>query len=606
MQDGKQAIEASPIHRAVWESELPAELFTVAAGTMSAAQRVVLDRSLDVVRRRRLTRTLYDARGIVSDDTIRELGAAGYWGLRVEARFGGAGASFATLVHAITEMMLADPWVAGMASTQAALGPVGSLEDFGTPEQKERLLPPLARGARLGAFAVTEPVTSSDWTRIRTVARRAGDRLLLTGEKVFITNAAPGRTISLLCRVDDRFEQLVVELPDREDEHFQIVEYKLRAPAHLANVGLRFRELPVPAANVLVAATGDGRTIAHRALNHGRSAVCAFSAGMLRQIAGALIPWVRRRETFGAPIGTRELVRRRLGRLAARIVACDALSAWTASLLDQGYRGELEGVTAKVFASEAVKEATLDILLKTEGGRALLEGSLFADTIHDLLAPTVYEGENEILTLGFFASLSRAHGRHYFAAITDAARSAGHERVDLSDPRVLWAARGPLSSYAAWVIEHRARQLGSAMPRTVRVDAGALTALARDVLHGSALEISQMMRHHGPELALRQAAAHELATRVQRATVLMVVSQYAAHHADPLVANAGLCMAMELGQALLGTRPSAEYQRLVTEVGAAVAEDRFAPVAGAERSAIEMAEGLPPRDAVAAARAGVG
>jgi hypothetical protein len=311
---------------------------------------------------------------------------------------------------------------------------------------------------------------------------------------------------------------------------------------------------------------------------------------------------VQRRETFGAPIETRELVQRRLGRLAARIVACDALSAWAATLLDQGYRGELECVTAKVFASEALKEATVDILLKTQGGRSLLDGNLFADTVYDLLAPTIYEGENEILTLGFFASLARAHGTRYLAAITDAARTAGFPRLDLSDARQLWAVRRPLSAYAAWIVERRARHLG--LPRrTVPGDADGLTELAGDVLHGAALEISRMMRHYGPEVVLRQACAHEIARRVQDATVLLVVSRYAARHLDPLVASAARCMAMELGHALLGIRPSADYHRLLTSLGAAVAEDRFAPVAGAERSGIEMAERLPLREDVVAARA---
>ena len=595
-------LEASPIHRAVWDTEVPVELFTVDGSSMPPEVRLRLDRSLDIVRRRRRAGALYDARGIVSDDTIRELAGAGYWGLRVETRYGGAGASFATLVRAITEMMVADPWVAGMASTQAALGPVGSLAEYGTAEQKERLLPVLARGERLGAFAVTEPGTSSDWNRIRTTARRSGDQLLVTGEKLLITNAAPGRMLSLLCRVDERFELLVIELPEREDDRFQIVEYGLRAPAHLENVGLRFRDLPVPAANVLAPRTGDGRSIAHRALNHGRTAVCAFAAGGLRLIAGTLIPWVQRRETFGAAIETRELVQRRLGRLAARIVACDALSAWAASLLDQGYRGELECVTAKVFATEALKEATVDILLKTQGGRSLLDGNLFADTVYDLLAPTIYEGENEILTLGFFAGLGRAHGTRYLAAITDAARTAGFPRLDLSDARQLWAVRRPLSAYAAWIVERRARHLG--LPRrTIPGDADGLTELAGDVLHGAALEISRMMRHYGPEVVLRQARAHEIARRVQDATVLLVVSRYAARQLDPLVASAARCMAMELGHGLLGIRPSSDYQRLLTSLGAAVAEDRFSPVAGAERAGIEMAERLPRREDVAAARA---
>ena len=599
--EGPMAPEQSPIHRAAWESAVPLELFTVEAKPMSQDVRARVDRSIEVVRERRRARTLYDARGVVADGTIADLARAGWWGLRADAHHGGAGASFAMLAQALTEMVVADPWVAGLGSTQAALGPISSLEDFGTEDQKDRLLPPLARGERLGAFAITEPRASSDWGRIATTARRDGDRLLLTGEKLFISNAAPGRTVSLLCRLDGRFEMLVVELPWRQDDTFEIVEYGLRAPAHVRNAGLRFRDLPVPAANVLTPRSGDGRTIAYRALNHGRVAVCATAAGMLRQIAGSLIPFVQGRETFGASIGTRELVQRRLGRLAARLVACDAMTAWTASLLDAGYRGELECVTAKVFASEALKEATVDVLLKTHGGRALLEGNLFADAVHDLLAPTVYEGENEILTLGFFASLGRAHGATYLAPITQAARAAGYGSPDFGSLEQLWAARRPLASYVAWIAAHKAHRLRPGADAEVPADAAKLSELAGRVLRGAALEISSMLRRHGPALAARQAAAHEVGARAQRAVVLLVTSQYAAQQEDPLVRDAAICMAMELGHELLGVRPSSRYQRLLTAVGTAVAENRFAPVAKADRPAAPMLERLPAREDRAAA-----
>ncbi|HSQ62412.1 MAG TPA: acyl-CoA dehydrogenase family protein [Polyangiaceae bacterium] len=594
--EGRMDLGQSPIHRAVWNEKLPLELFTAEAHPMLPQVQERLERSMDVVRRRARAGTLYDARNMVSDGALSELGEAGYWGLRVEPRHGGAGASFAMLTQAITQMVLADPWVAGLASTQAALGPVSVLEDVGTPEQKARLLPPLASGARLGAFAVTEPGASSDWSRMSTTARRDGDRLLVTGEKAFITNAAPGRTIALMCRLDGRLEMLVVELPWREDASFEIVEYSLRAPVHCLNAGLRFRDLPVPAANLLVPRSGDGRTIAYRAINHGRVAVCAVAAGMLRRIAGSVIPWVRQRETFGAPIGTRELVQRRLGRLAARIVACDALGAWAATLLDEGYRGELECIVAKVFASEALKEATVDILLKTHGGRAFLDGNLFADCVHDMLAPTIYEGENEVVTFGFFNRLAQAHGARYLSPITDAARAAGFERPDLRRARQIWAARQPLASYVAWLAGREARQLALPPRHGVPADAERLTALAGDLLHESALEISRALRHSGAGIGARQALTHELATRIQHAVVLLVVSQYAAHQDDPIVRRAGLCMAMELGHELLGTRPSVHYHRLLTELGAAVAEDRFAPVAGAERGEVAMPERLPARE----------
>lgn len=587
----RMEIEQSAIFRAVWGDTVPQDLFTVEPVPMLTAVRERLDRSIEVVRRRRASGTLYDGRGIISDDTMRELATTGYWGLRFDPRFGGAGASFAMLAQAITEMMLADPWVAGLASMQAALGPGSSLIEFGSPEQQARLLPPLARGERFGAFAVTEPRASSDWSRMITTARRDGDRLLVTGEKLFITNGAPGRTISLLCWLDGRLELLVFELPWRESEHFEVIDYHLRAPLHAANVGLRFRELPVPADSLLVSPSGDGRGIAYRAINHGRVAVSATAAGMLRRIAGSMLPWVQQRETFGAPIEARELVRRRLGRLAARIVACDALVEWTATLLDNGYRGELECITAKVFTTEAVTQAAIGILLKTHGGRAFLEGNLFADHVHDLLAPAIYEGENELITLGFFNRLAEAHAAKYLAPIRDATRNAGFDGVDLRSPRQLWAARRPLASYVAWLVERKTHQLG---PLAVHADLDRLGGLANHLLRDAGVEISRVARH--PQAVERQAMAHEIAVRVQRATAMLVVTRYAARSNDPIVQLAGQCMAMELGYELLGARPSPRYHASLVELGEHVARDRFAPIANVERAAVAMLDRLPGTD----------
>ncbi len=585
-------IASSPVHRAVWAHDVAPETFDSAAPAVAPTVRAVMDASLAVVRRHREARSLYGPDGVIAPAVIEALGAAGYWGLRASPAFGGAGATFQVLAPFMTEMAVVDPWVAGMMSTQACIGPVGLLEAFGTAEQKERLLRPLAVGQRLGAFAITEPGASSDWSEIRTVARPEGDQLRISGEKLFITNAGPGRTVAVLCLTDGRYDLVLIELPARKDARFRTVSYALKAAAHLKNVGLVFDQLPVPAANVLHSSRGDGRAIARHALNRGRVAVCAMAAGSLRLIAGSLLPWVQQRQTFGAPIGSRELVQRRLGGLAARIVACDALTAWTAQLLDQGYRGELECVTAKVFGSESVKEATVDVLLKTHGGRAFLAGNLFTEVLWDLLAPTVYEGENEILTLGYFRSLARQHGQHYLApiaaALGEGAGTAGHHPSASN----LWTAGRHAAAYAAWLTGEEVRHtVGRFRQRLTAVPAD-LANVALGLLGDLALDISAALRHFGAAIVHRQALAFDLARRAQLATVMLVVSRYADRQPDPWVRQAGLCAALELGARLTGAPPTGETYHLVTELGRAVAEDRFPLVGDAERGAVVMAEHL--------------
>lgn len=582
-------VESSPVHRAIWERGVGLEAFDSAAMELPASVRAVMERSLAVVRRYKENRSLYGTDGSVTQEVVADLAAAGYWGLRASPAYGGYGANFQALMPFLTEMVLIAPPVAALMACQAYIGPIGLLEAFGTPEQKERLLPPLATGRRLGAFAVTEPGTSSDWGAIRTLARPDGDRLLVSGEKLFITNAGPGRTIGLLCLIDGRHEMVLIELPENEDERFRTVTYGLKALAHMKNVGLVFDNLPVPAANVLHSPRGDGRAIAYHALNYGRTAVCAGSAGLLRMIAGSLIPWVQQRRTFGAPIGARELVQRRLGWLAGRIVACDAMIAWVARLLDEGYRGEFESVTAKIFGSESVKDATVDVLLKTHGGRALLEGNLFTEMLSDLLAPTVYEGENEIVTLGYFQSLARVHGEHYLAPIAAAMKEGEGATAKPPGASNLWAAGRHVAAYGAWLVGEEVHHALGRFRHRLTADPVELAGVALELLGDMALEISAALRHFGASVAQRQALVFDLARRAQWATVMLVVSRYAEWQRDPLVRQAGICAALEFGARLTDSRPTGEAYQLLTELGCAVGEDRFALVTGADRGVVAMA-----------------
>src|ERR1700680_673836 len=129
------------------------------------------------------------------------------------------------------------------------------------------------------------------------------------------------------------------------------------------------------------------------------------------------LPWSAFRKTYGQPIRARELVKRRIARLAALIAGADALVAVGSWLIDQGYRGELECIIAKIFGSEAQKEAAIELFMKTHGGRSFLHGHLFGDNVHEFLAPCIYEGEGEMLGMAFFKSLAKVHGQKYFEPV---------------------------------------------------------------------------------------------------------------------------------------------------------------------------------------------
>ncbi len=167
----------SPIHRAIWDRELPVELFTSQSPTTPPDVDRVMQNSLDVVRRHREAGTLLDANKKITNQVFSDLAAAGYWGLLVDKQYGGSGAPFASFASFLTRMAMIDPTVAGLASVHGCIGAVDPVRTFGTPEQKQRFLPKLASGQRLSAFALTEPGAGSDLTALKTRAERDRQRI---------------------------------------------------------------------------------------------------------------------------------------------------------------------------------------------------------------------------------------------------------------------------------------------------------------------------------------------------------------------------------------------------------------------------------------------
>src|SRR5437870_4388956 len=445
----------SPVHRAVWDRHLPLELFAPPPLPVEASCDRAMSQCLEIVRRRRLANDLVDERGKLSKEFLQELAAAGYWGMLIEERYGGQGAPFARYSRFLTQVATFDPMTAGLSSVHGCIGAVDPVRTFGNPEQKSRFLPKLASGQALSAFALTEPCAGSDLTALRTTAVPAGDHFEVTGEKLFITNAIPGRTVGLVVLLEGKPAVLIAELPPQENEQFHIVPYGLHALRQAYNNGLRFNRFRIPKENLLVPPLGDGLTIAYHGLNLGRISLCANAAGTMRILLANLLPWAEFRRTYGQAINTRELVKRRIARLAALIAGCDALVAWGSWLIDQGYRGELECIVAKIFGSEALKEAAIELFMKTHGGRSFLKGHIFGDNVYDFRAPCIYEGEGEMLGLAFFKSLVKEHGRAFFEPIGKALQKHGMKTLNPANPVHAWRLRRELSAYARWSVRQR-------------------------------------------------------------------------------------------------------------------------------------------------------
>jgi alkylation response protein AidB-like acyl-CoA dehydrogenase len=543
-----------------------------------------MDRSLRLIQRHRQDGSLLNAEGKLSAALVHDLGRAGFWGLRIGEPYGGHAATFRSFAPYLTRLAAWEPSVAGLAYVHSCLGAVNAIGRFGSPEQRRRFLPRLARGETLAAFALTEPGAGSDLTALRTQARRHGDHYLVTGRKLFITNAIPGNTVALVCRIEDTPQVLICELPQQEGERFRLERYGLWAPSRNDNHGLVFDGHPVPAENLLVPEQGDGMTIAYDGINQGRVALCASAAGSMRRMLASMIPWIHYRVTYGQPIARRELVQRRLGRLAGLIVACDALVEWCGQLVEEGGRAELECIVAKVFGSEAQKEAATELLLKTHGGRAFLRGHLLGDHIHDFLAPCIYEGESELLGLAFFRSLVRHHAARFFQPMQQALQAAGLPAGRLGNPAHAWALRGTLGPYAKWWL---ARQVSVwRPPRLPELPLGLRphARFAAEQLPRVSLQISRLVRRHQHDLAARQCRMSEMAARIRALVVMLCTSLYASRSEDHVVVAAADVICSDLRRGLGRGCPTDRELRAAARLGEMIAE-------GGYRSFVDEASG---------------
>ena len=578
----------SPAHRAVWSNELDMNTFVGAdAEAPSDTQKVMID-SYELVRKRRMEGTLYDENEKLTDEVLNELGSAGYWGLLVDREYGGQGCSFVSFAKFLTKMATVEPTVAGLASVHGCIGAVDPLRTFGNDEQKAEYLPKLASGEKLSAFALTEPAAGSDLTALKTTAVLDGDDYVVNGEKLFITNAVPGRTVGLVCLIDGKPAVLIADLPEQENENFQIRKYGLYALKQSYNQGLIFKDFRVPAKNLLVPKRGNGLTVAYHGLNRGRVALCANAAGTMRVMLASMLPWAKFRKTYGETISTRELVQRRVGKLAGMIVAADALTEWCAWLLDEGYRGEMECIVAKIYGSEAQKEAAIELFMKTHGGRSFLHGHLFGDYVHEFLAPCIYEGEGEMLGMAFFKSLVKEHGKTFFEPIGYALQAAKIKKPNPLNPMHAWALRKAVVPYMKW----RAGEFFSggaspelpSMPGQLRDHAmWAVRALKK-----SRLEIDKLMTKHQLGLADRQCAMAEISGRIQKMIIMVTTALYASRQGDEIISSAGDVLCRELKQQITGSLPDGRYFKAVTKLGQQIADNGFKALADVDSQEILM------------------
>lgn len=596
---------ASPVHGWVWDRKgaVDTEVFNQPEPSPEVKQ--AMEACISFVRDETEAGRLYGPDGKVSPAVEDGLAERGYYGALVAAEHGGWGASFSNFISMLQSMAEINPTIAGQGSIHGCIGAVDPVTHFGNAAQQAEHLPELASGQRISGFALTEPGAGSDLTNIQTQAIDKGDHYEIHGEKLFITNVKEGRKVGLVAKVDGKPEVLVVNLPDeevvyrdgryfkgdtelKEKPDFAFRDYELHALTHLYNRGLIFNGLKVPKEALLRGEDGElkpgsGLSIAYHGLNKGRVSLCANAAGTMTALLADMVPWTHERKTYNYEIADRELVQNRVGRFATRVVGATAMASWGAALLDEGYRGELECIVAKNFGATEMRVGAIDDCMVTHGGRVFLKGHPIGDYLHDLLAPSIYEGEKEMLSMAMFKSVVKEHAEQYLVPIQNTAKKlidAGKfDKFDpAKNPAQFWHIKGHMLNYGVWMavrnIETRfmsGPEGPPEMPKGLRKQFNT----AMQGLRMMSLEVSSKLIKHQHNIQHRQNTIQELSDRTQKLVASAVTAMWGSQQRDPVDQLAAEMLCERLNLELSGKRPDERYFKRMSDLGKKILDGEY-------------------------------
>src|SRR5213078_4518017 len=374
--------------------------------TVRPAEQAELDDSLARLRTfldERLDPAAIDRQVDIPREVIDGLARLGVFGMTAPRDVGGRGLSQMAYCRVMEEIGSRCASTSIFVNVQHSIG-MRALVLFGTPEQQRRWLPPLVRGEKLAAFALTESEAGSDAANVQTVARPSADgsHFLLSGEKRYITNGAIAQVLTVMARtpLPGRNETAVTAFlvtPDMPG--FVLLEPRMEKMGlrGTATARLAMRDMAVPKENIL-GPLGKGLKVALTVLDFGRTTFGACCTGGAKTCLKLAVEHANSRRQFKKTLGDFDLVKKKIGRMAADLYAMEAMTAVTASLIDRGLEDYMiETAMLKVFTTDRLWEAINDAF-QIYGGSAYFTDLPLERMLRDARINQIGEGSNEVLT----------------------------------------------------------------------------------------------------------------------------------------------------------------------------------------------------------------
>jgi alkylation response protein AidB-like acyl-CoA dehydrogenase len=329
-------------------------------------------------------------------EQIRKLGELGFLGMMVDPKYGGAGLDTISYVLAMEEISKVDASASVVMSVNNSLVCWG-LETYGSEEQKQKYLTPMAKGEKIGAFCLSEPEAGSDATSQRTTAIDKGDHYLLNGTKNWITNGSTASYYLVMAQTDadKKHKGINCLIVEKGMPGFTIgpKENKLGIRGSDTH-SLMFTDVKVPKAN-RIGEDGFGFKFAMKTLSGGRIGIASQALGIASGAYELALAYSKQRKAFGKEISKHQAIQFKLADMATQIEAARLMCLKAAWLKDKHENYDLAGSMAKLYSSKVAMDTTIEAV-QIHGGYGFVKEYHVERLMRDAKITQIYEGTSEV------------------------------------------------------------------------------------------------------------------------------------------------------------------------------------------------------------------
>ena len=338
-------------------------------------------------------------------ENVEKMQNADMMGIPFPQEYGGAGSDTLSYVIAVEELSRACATHGVILSAHTSLG-AHPIYKYGTEEQKEKYLKPLASGEKLGAFGLTEPDAGTDAASQQTTAELDGDQYVLNGNKIFITNAGKADIFIIMAMTDKSqgTRGISAFIVEADTPGFTVGKKEDKMGINASDTReLIFQDCRIPKENLL-GREGDGFKIAMATLDGGRIGIAAQALGIAQRALDETVQYVQEREQFGRPIGKFQGLQWEIAEMATKVEAARNLVYKAAKTKDDGKRFSKEAAMAKYYASEVASEVA-NKAVQLHGGYGYMKEYPVERLMRDAKITEIYEGTTEVQKMVIAGSL---------------------------------------------------------------------------------------------------------------------------------------------------------------------------------------------------------